>query len=40
MFVDFLMLRIGYLVERKSAFSVSRIGFTETIMAWEKQFQP
>lgn len=39
MFVDFLILRIGYLVERKSVFSVSRIGFIESIMALEKQFQ-
>jgi SAM-dependent methyltransferase len=38
MFVDFLILRIGYLVERKSAFSVSRRGFLEMILPWEKQF--
>jgi SAM-dependent methyltransferase len=39
MFVDFLILRIGYLVERKSAFSVSRAGFLEMIMPWENQFK-
>ncbi|MEP6732419.1 MAG: methyltransferase domain-containing protein [bacterium] len=39
MFVDSLILRIGYLIERKSVFSVSREGFIKAMLEWEEQFQ-
>jgi hypothetical protein len=39
MFVDALVLRIGYLIERKSALRLSRIGFIESISDWRGQFQ-
>ena len=40
MFVDYLVLRIGYLVERKSSYSLSGIRFMGAMMEdWEPLFQ-
>jgi len=39
LFVDFMILRVGYLVERKSVLSISRIGFISAICNWKDRFQ-
>jgi SAM-dependent methyltransferase len=39
MFVDSLILRVGYLIERKSAFSTSRLSFIGSIDNWKDKFQ-
>ncbi|MEO8334084.1 MAG: methyltransferase domain-containing protein [bacterium] len=39
LFADSLILRVGYLVERKSVFSTSRIAFVGAIENWKSQFQ-
>lgn len=39
MFVDFMILRVGYLVERKSAFAASRIRYMEAMPGWKDRFQ-
>jgi hypothetical protein len=39
LFVDCLIMRVGYLVERKSVFSTSRIAFIGAIDNWKDRFQ-
>lgn len=39
MFVDSLILRVGYLVERRSVFGASRIALIEAIGDWKDRFQ-
>ena len=38
-FVDFMILRVGYLVERKSAYAASRTRFLSAMMDWKPHFQ-